>query len=239
MSNYHCFFPLKRLTLSPVSPLPKCIFYYMKCRCQAIYSILCRLNAFNEFYSAQLGEDVYRGMIAAAKAGYAMGGVTPFGLRRVPVILESGGIKKKYELHPEQAPVVKKIYELYISGMGLYQVARALNAEGIKTKTGKEWEITSIHHILHKFQFTPLREGRQNDAGMGRLPRRTKGGSITQPPQLPITDRGITLKYHSNPPPAAPPTEPQDWPSAPHTDHTATYPRPYLQSQPTGTVGRS
>lgn len=108
------------------------------------------LDAFNEFYSAQLGEDTYRGMIAGAKAGYAMGGVTPFGLQRVPVILESGGVKKKYAPHPEQAAVVKKIYDLYISGMGLFQVARTLNSEGIKTKTGKDWEMTSIHHILHK-----------------------------------------------------------------------------------------
>ena len=35
------------------------------------------LDAFNEFYSAQLGEDTFRGMIASAKAGYAPGGVTP------------------------------------------------------------------------------------------------------------------------------------------------------------------
>ena len=48
----------------------------------------------------------------------------------------------------------------------------------------------------------------------------TTGGSITQPPQLPITDREITLTYHSNPPPAAPPTAPPDQQPAPRTDCT-------------------
>ena len=48
----------------------------------------------------------------------------------------------------------------------------------------------------------------------------TTGGSITQPPQLPITDREITLTYHSNPPPADPPAAPADQPPAPRTDCT-------------------
>lgn len=108
------------------------------------------LDAFNEFYSAQLGEDTFRGMIASAKAGYAPGGVTPYGLRRVPVILESGGVKKKYEPDPAQADVVCRIYREYAEGNGLYTIARGLNRDGIRTKTGKDWEIASVHHILFK-----------------------------------------------------------------------------------------
>lgn len=116
------------------------------------------LDAFNEFYSAQLGEDTFRGMIASAKAGYALGGVTPYGLRRVPVILESGGVKKKYEPDPSQAAIVRRIYQEYAEGNGLYTIARGLNRDGIRTKTGKDWEQTSIHHIL--FKNRPYYQGR-------------------------------------------------------------------------------
>jgi DNA invertase Pin-like site-specific DNA recombinase len=108
------------------------------------------LDAFNEFYSAQLGEDTFRGMIAAAKAGYATGGVTPYGLKRVPIILDSGAVKKKFEPHPSEAPIVRRIYKMYADGSGLHQIARLLNVDGVKTKKGKDWELSSVHHILFK-----------------------------------------------------------------------------------------
>ncbi len=108
------------------------------------------LDAFNEFYSAQLAEDVFRGMVATAKAGYAVGGTAPFGYKKVPVVLDSGGIKKKLEPVPEQAAIVREIYQLYIEGMGLYQIAKALNARGIQTPRGKEWAQTTVYQMLHK-----------------------------------------------------------------------------------------
>jgi DNA invertase Pin-like site-specific DNA recombinase len=108
------------------------------------------LDAFNEFYSAQLGEDSFRGMVAAARAGYAVGGTTPYGMRRVPVTLDSGSVKKKYEPHPIESLIVKRIYEMYADGRGLYQIARLLNLDGIKTKMGQEWKLSAIHSVLFK-----------------------------------------------------------------------------------------
>ena len=84
--------------------------------------------------------------------------MTPYGLRRVPVILESGGVKKKYEPDPPQAAIVRRIYQEYAEGNGLYTIARGLNRDGIRTKTGKDWEQTSIHHIL--FKNRPYYQGR-------------------------------------------------------------------------------
>ena len=108
------------------------------------------LDAFNEFYSAQLGEDTFRGMAAAAKQGYAMGGIAPYGLKKVPVILDSGGIKKKYAIVEEEAAIIRQIYQMYVDGMGLYVIARELTKRGVKTKKGRDWEQSSVHHILHK-----------------------------------------------------------------------------------------
>jgi DNA invertase Pin-like site-specific DNA recombinase len=108
------------------------------------------LDALNEFYSAQMGEDVSRGMHAAAKAGYTLGGKPPYGLKKVPVMLESGAVKKKFAANEEEAAVVRKIYQYYADGMGLYVIAKKLNRQGIKTQQGREWEQTTIHHVLHR-----------------------------------------------------------------------------------------
>jgi len=107
------------------------------------------LDAFNEFYSAQLGEDTFRGMIASAKAGYVQGGVSPYGLKRVQVVLDTGAIKKKYAINPQEAPTVREIYNLYANeNKGLYQIARHLNTNGMFKRNGKEWDLATIHHIL-------------------------------------------------------------------------------------------
>lgn len=50
---------------------------------------------------------------------------------------------------PEQAEVVRKIFELYLQGQTLQQIKAILEAQGIKTVTGKEiWDTKTIHRML-------------------------------------------------------------------------------------------
>lgn len=58
--------------------------------------------------------------------------------------------EKKLIIVPEEAVVVRKIFDLYLQGLGAYKIARALQAEGIQTITGKEkWHPQTIHKMLH------------------------------------------------------------------------------------------
>ena len=50
---------------------------------------------------------------------------------------------------PEQAEVVRKIFDLYLQGLTLGQIKAYLEAQGIKTVTGKEiWDTKTIQRML-------------------------------------------------------------------------------------------
>ena len=49
----------------------------------------------------------------------------------------------------EEAAVVKRIFNLYLQGLGTYRIARTLESEGIRTTTGKEkWHHETIYKML-------------------------------------------------------------------------------------------
>ena len=53
------------------------------------------------------------------------------------------------EIIPEEAEIVRSIFDMFLSGMTLREIADRLKAEGIKTKAGGDtWSIASIQNIL-------------------------------------------------------------------------------------------
>jgi site-specific DNA recombinase len=50
---------------------------------------------------------------------------------------------------PEQAEIVRKIFDLYLQGLSLGQIKAYLESQGIKTVTGKElWDAKTIQRML-------------------------------------------------------------------------------------------
>ena len=62
-------------------------------------------------------------------------------------------VNGRFEIVPEEAEIVRKIFELYLSGMGFIAIAKQLNAEGIKTRDGYEWAGTKVRAILTNEKF--------------------------------------------------------------------------------------
>ncbi len=96
------------------------------------------LEAMDEYYSIDLGENVKRGMTEKVSRGE-------------PVSIPAFGytIKdKQYYINPETASIVKMIYDDYISGMGYRPIASKLNAMGIRTARGGLWENRTVEYIL-------------------------------------------------------------------------------------------
>lgn len=59
------------------------------------------------------------------------------------------GNRRRLELIPEEAVVVRYIYRLYLNeGMGIRLIARRLNGEDLKTRRGGNWSMVSIRDIL-------------------------------------------------------------------------------------------
>jgi site-specific DNA recombinase len=59
------------------------------------------------------------------------------------------GNRRRLELIPEEAVVVRYIFRLYLhEGLGIRLIARRLNEEGLKTRRGGNWSMVSIRDIL-------------------------------------------------------------------------------------------
>jgi site-specific DNA recombinase len=59
------------------------------------------------------------------------------------------GMRRRLELVPEEAVVVRYIFRLYLQeGMGIRLIARRLNEEGLRTHRGGNWSMVSIRDIL-------------------------------------------------------------------------------------------
>lgn len=55
---------------------------------------------------------------------------------------------------PEEAEIVKQIFDDFLSGMGRSAIVRKLNSMGLTTKQGNLWSITSVYNILRNDKYT-------------------------------------------------------------------------------------
>jgi len=63
-------------------------------------------------------------------------------------------VNKKFVIVPEQAEVVKRIFQMYIDGMGSATIAKQLNAEKIKAIHRKYWKALNVTRILANINYT-------------------------------------------------------------------------------------
>lgn len=96
------------------------------------------IESMDEYYSVNLAEEVRRGMNEKFSRGEAVS-QAPFGY-----------IMKDGLFIPDEntAPVVKMIFEWYISGMAVRNIAIRLNEMGIVTRYGNQFENRTIEYIL-------------------------------------------------------------------------------------------
>lgn len=97
------------------------------------------LEGLAEYFSAELGQKVSRGLYENALKCKATGN-TPLGYRV--------GADHTYEIEPQAAEAVKKIYEMYVDGYLLKDITAYLNNLGIKTIQGNPFNKNSLRKIL-------------------------------------------------------------------------------------------
>ena len=109
------------------------------------------IEAMDEYYSINLGEEVRRGMNEKVNRGEAVT-IPSFGYDIV---------EGKYVPDPETAPVVKNIFADFLDGKGLVTIARELNENGYRTRRGNKFENRTVRYILKnpvyigKIRWTP------------------------------------------------------------------------------------
>ncbi len=97
------------------------------------------LVTFAQYEREIIGERIRDKFAASKKKGLWMGGAVPLGYR-----VEN----RKLVVAPEEAEVVRRIYDRFMATQSPKQVANELNADGMHTKTGKPWNKANMYHIL-------------------------------------------------------------------------------------------
>ena len=93
-----------------------------------------------EYYSANLSQNILRGMRENALACKVNNGGLPIGLMKGP--------DGRYAIEPAGAAIVLEIFERYAAGENVTQITRDLNARGLRTSKGARWNKNSLHTIL-------------------------------------------------------------------------------------------
>lgn len=96
------------------------------------------IEAMDEYYSINLAEEVKRGMTEKARRG---------GLQCTPAF---GYCVEENRLVPipEEAALVRSIFDRFIAGEGLFPIAKWLNDMGVKTHRGNRFENRTVEYIL-------------------------------------------------------------------------------------------
>ena len=92
-----------------------------------------------EYFSAELSQKVKRGMKLTAEKCEFTGSRVPLGYKIVD---------KKLAIDEETAPIVKRIFEMYLAGNTMAEIIRYLNDNGLKTSQGNPYNKNSIRRIL-------------------------------------------------------------------------------------------
>ena len=105
------------------------------------------IEVMDEFYSANLAQDVVRGMREAASRGFWLGNRPPYGYKVVKV---QDGVKHRNRLvlDPDKAWVIQDIFQMAASGKGVKEISATLNARGISSPRGGSWGKSFVHAIL-------------------------------------------------------------------------------------------
>ncbi len=99
----------------------------------------------NALFLKDLAGKTRRGQRGRVEAGKIPGG-NSFGYRIVRRILDDGSVSTgEREIDPDQAVVIKRIFTEYADGMAPRQIAGRLNAEGIPSPRGGQWNASTIN----------------------------------------------------------------------------------------------
>ena len=117
------------------------------------------LFAMHELQSDIIANHVKAGMYIAAQKGYFLGGFVPFGYELYETGETSRGrARKKYRPHPTEAPIIKKMFELYAGGFSHTYILNFLNETGARGRKGGKFRRNVIAQMLRNQTYIGIRE---------------------------------------------------------------------------------
>ncbi len=112
------------------------------------------INLFDEHQSRENAKHTHRAMCENVRQGFFSGSLPPFGFRSVATEINGsrGRKKKRLEIDPAEAIIVRTIFDLYLNGhqgktLGIKEIGKLLTQRG-QTMRGRPWSIQKIQKIL-------------------------------------------------------------------------------------------
>ncbi|MDD2324999.1 MAG: recombinase family protein [Alphaproteobacteria bacterium] len=125
---------------------------------------------FDEYQSKENAKHTLRGMNENARQGYFNGAKAPFGFRTIDAGRTGthGRLKKKLDIDPAEAEIVREIFTLYVSGkdaprIGMKEIAKNLNSRGLLMR-GKEWRVQKVFEVLSSLTYMGLHVFNKTDS---------------------------------------------------------------------------
>jgi site-specific DNA recombinase len=112
------------------------------------------IGIFDEYTSRENGKNVTRAMRESARQGFWNGATPPLGYRIIEAERRGSKIKKRLDVDPVEAELVRLIFRLYFEGdgksgpLGVKEVTKWLNQQGHRTRRGATFGVGPIHGIL-------------------------------------------------------------------------------------------
>jgi DNA invertase Pin-like site-specific DNA recombinase len=98
-------------------------------------------------YSDDLSTHVRRGKTRQFERGERLGGPVPDGYQLIRSIADGTAVSE-YVYDDERAPIIRRARALALDGYAPASIARQLNAEGHRTKSGKAWTRRRVQDML-------------------------------------------------------------------------------------------
>ena len=98
------------------------------------------LESTAEWYSANLSENIKRGMYDNAQECKVNNGRLALGFKKGP--------DDRFAIEPAGAAIVREAFELYASGLNVREITEAFNARGLKTSRGAAFNKNSLRVML-------------------------------------------------------------------------------------------
>jgi site-specific DNA recombinase len=154
------------------------VFFYLEDRERTLDNAMDKVMLSLTNFAAEMEREkarqrTYDAMLRKAKALQVTGGKV-YGYSNVELLAANGTRQSvTRQANPEQAVVVRRIFELYAAGTGMLTLAHRLNEEGVKPPRGRGWAPSAIREMLHR----PLYRG---EVVWNRSQKVVRGGTKKQ-----------------------------------------------------------
>lgn len=121
------------------------------------------MMAHAQYYSDELAVKIKRGMDYNAERCLCTGGNIALGY--------TVDQEKHFQIDPNTAPIVEKIFEMYADGKTITKITSHLNALGLKTSRGVDFNKNSLHTILKNKRYIGMYtyKGKEIPNGVPRI----------------------------------------------------------------------